>query len=398
MTHVEKPLAGVKVLDLTQAYSGPFATMHLADHGAQVIKVEIPGNGDQTKDWSPLRNGASGYFGYINRNKRGIALNLKSDEGKEVFKDLVREVDVVCENFRVGTMEKLGLDYEVLRAVNPGLIYASISGFGLEGSMAKLPCYDVVAQAEGGMISMTGFPGQPVKVGPAIADNYSGTYLALGITMALYQKQKTGMGRRLDVSMVDTIFSILESGVVEYTVNGKMVGPFGNRDPSIAPFDSFPTKDGEFVMACGTDKFWKRLCEVMKKPELVEDERYNSNAQRLVNYAELKKEIVSWSERFMVREVEEQIVRAGIPFGRIKNMQQVCESELIKSRNMLWTVHDHGIGEDILIPGTPIKFHGSEDEARFSAPVLGENTKEILIDLVGYSEKKIKQLQKDAVI
>lgn len=198
--------------------------------------------------------------------------------------------------------------------------------------------------------------------------------------------------------MVDTIFSILESGAVEYTVNGKVVGPSGNQDPSIAPFDSFPAKDGEFVMACGTDKFWKRLCEVMGKAELAEDERYNSNAQRLANYTELKKEIVSWSESFTVREVEEQIVRAGIPFGRIKNMQQVCESELVKSRNMLWAVHDHGIGENIRIPGTPIKFHGSEDEVRFSAPVLGENTKEVLTDLVGYSEEKIKKLQKDAVI
>ena len=211
----EKPLTGVRVLDLTHAYSGPFCTMHLADQGAEVIKVEIPNKGDQSRNWAPFKNGSSGYFAYINRNKYGLSLDLKTEEGKDIFKKLIAETDVLCENFRVGTMEKLGLGYDVLKEINPGLIYASISGFGLEGPMAHRPCYDIIAQAMGGMMSMTGFGDQMTKVGPAIGDNYSGTYLALGIAMALYQRSKTGKGRRLDVSMVDTIFSILEAGVVE---------------------------------------------------------------------------------------------------------------------------------------------------------------------------------------
>ena len=186
-----KPLTGVRILDLTHAYSGPFCTMHLVDHGATVIKLEIPGKGDQSRNWGPFKNGASGYYAYVNRNKYGLTLNLKEEKGKEIFKKLIREVDVVCENFRVGTMEKMGLGYDVLKEINPQLIYASISGFGLEGPEATQPSYDVVSQAMGGLMSMTGEKGHIFKVGPAIADNYSGTYLSLAIVMALYQKERT---------------------------------------------------------------------------------------------------------------------------------------------------------------------------------------------------------------
>lgn len=397
-SHLAKPLEGVMVLDLTHAYSGPFATMHLADQGATVIKLEVPRKGDQCRNWAPIKNEASGYFGYINRNKLGITLDLKSEEGKNVFKDLIKEVDILCENFRVGTMEKLGLGYDVLKEINPGLIYASISGFGLEGPMAKRPCYDIIAQAMGGMMSSTGFPDRMVKVGPAIADNYSGTYLSLGIVMALYEKEKTGKGRRLDVSMVDTIFSILESGVVEYTVNNKILHPSGNQDPSIAPFDSFCAKDGEFVMACGTDQFWSSLCEEMGMPNLTDDPRFITNASRCEHYGELKPIIESWTSLYDIDEIEETIVSAGIPFGRIQNIAQVCESDLIKEHNMLWEIYDKGIGEKIKIPGTPIKFQGNEDVAVSCAPLLGEHTIQILKETLHYSDEKISFLKENTVI
>lgn len=272
-----KPLTGVRILDLTHAYSGPFCTMHLADHGATVIKLEIPGKGDQSRNWGPFKNGASGYYAYVNRNKYGLTLNLKEEKGKEIFKKLIREVDVVCENFRVGTMEKMGLGYDVLKEINPQLIYASISGFGLEGPEATQPSYDVVSQAMGGLMSMTGEKGHIFKVGPAIADNYSGTYLSLAIVMALYQKERTGLGRRVDVSMLDTIFSILETGAIPYTLNGKIAEPAGNRDPEIAPFDVLKAKDGSFAIACGTQKFWKSLCQVMNRPELAENPHFIDN-------------------------------------------------------------------------------------------------------------------------
>lgn len=395
----EKPLSGVRVLDMTHAYSGPFCTMHLADQGAEVIKLEVPGKGDQSRNWAPFKNGSSGYFAYFNRNKYGLSLNLKSEEGKEIFKKLIKETDVLCENFRVGTMEKLGLGYDVLKEINPSLIYASISGFGLEGPMAQRPCYDIIAQAMGGMMSMTGFDGQMTKVGPAIADNYSGTYLALGIVMALYQRSKTGMGRRLDVSMVDTIFSILESGVVEYTINGHIAKPEGNRDPGISPFDSFEAKDGSFVIACGTDNFFKILCDLMGRPELVEDPRFTTNAKRCEHhYADLKPIITEWAKQYTVDELETMIVDAGIPFSRIYNVQQICQSDIIRDRNMLWTVHDTGIGEDIQIPGTPIKMHGCEDAPRQPAPTVGEHTRKLLGDILQMEDKELDALQDKGII
>lgn len=390
----EKPLAGVRVLDMTHAYSGPFATMHLADQGAEVIKLEVPGKGDQTRAWEPIKNGGSGYFSYINRNKYGIGLNLKSEEGREIFKELIANVDVLVENFRVGTMEKLGLGYDVLREINPKLIYASISGFGLEGPDAKKPCYDIVAQAMGGMISMTGFEGNPVKVGPAIADNYSGTYLALGITMALFQRERTGLGRRLDVSMVDTIFSILETGVVQYTVSGIVSKPEGNRDPVIAPFDAFKAKDGMCVIACGTDGFFATLCSVMNMPELASDPRFISNSARCEHFlSELKPIIEEWTEKHTVDELDNMIGSAGIPFGKIMNIEQICNSDIIKNRNMLWSIDDPAIGENILVPGTPIKMHGCEDAPVKAAPILGQDTEDVLARLLNMDKEKIEELR-----
>ena len=394
-----KPLEGVRVLDLTQAYSGPFCTMHLADQGAEVIKIEVPGVGDQTRGWEPLEGAASGYYSYINRNKYGLTLNLKTESGKEVFRDLVKKADVVCENFRVGTMERLGLGYETLKELNPKIIYASISGFGLEGPMAARPCYDVVAQAMGGMMSMTGAGDEIVKVGPAIADNYSGTYLALGVAMALFQRERTGLGRRLDVSMVDTVFSILETGVVQYTLKGIVSRPEGNRDPVIAPFDAFEAKDGMFVLACGTDKFFRALAGAMGQPELAEDPRFASNSARVENYIPALKNIIeNWSRQLTVDELEEIIAAAGVPFGRVQNTKQACESEVIRSRNMLWNIYDPAFGREISIPGTPIKMHGCEDAPLKAAPLLGEDTVSILKNLLGKDDQSIKQLKEEHVI
>ena len=216
--------------------------------------------------------------------------------------------------------------------------------------------------------------------------------------MALYEREKTGKGRRLDVSMVDTIFSILESGVVEYTVNNKILSPSGNQDPSIAPFDSFDAKDGQFVMACGTDRFWTSLCEVIGMPNLTDDPRFITNANRCKHYGELKPIIEGWTSLHNIDEIEETIVSAGIPFGRIQNIAQVCESDLIKEHHMLWEIYDKGIGEKIKIPGTPIKFQGNEDMAVSCAPLLGEHTVQILKETLHYSDEKISFLKENTVI
>lgn len=389
-----RSLEGVRVLDLTQAYSGPFCTMHLADHGAEVIKVELPGTGDQSRTWAPFKNGYSGYYAYINRNKQGITLNLKTAEGRAVLKELVQKSDVLCENFRVGTMEKLGLDYPALCQLNPRLIYGSISGFGLDGALAPRPCYDIVAQAMSGMMDVTGFPDQAcVKTGPSIGDNYSGTYLALGIVMALFQRERTGKGQRLDVSMLDSLFSVMENFIIQYTITGATPRRRGNIDPGIAPFDCYPASDGSFVLGCGTDRFWRSLCELMDRRDLLSDPRYQTNALRCENYLpDLKNAVCGWTRRHTMEELERMVTAAGIPCSRIYTVAEAADQDQIARRHMLWMVQDPGIGEAIDIPGTPIKMHGQPDAPRCAAPTLGQDTSRILRSLLGYSEEKLRTL------
>lgn len=397
---MKRALEGIRVLDLTQAYSGPFCTMNMADQGAEVIKIERPGVGDQTRTWGPFRNGYSAYFAYINRNKKGMTLDLSQEEGKEVFKELVKTADVVCENFRVGTMDKLGLGWDVLKEINPRLIYASISGFGLEGPLAKRPCYDIIAQGMSGMMSVTGHPdGPPCKIGPSVGDNYSGAYLCMGIAMALYEREKTGVGQRIDVAMVDTLFSIMENFVVEYTVDGKTPMRAGNIDPGIAPFDSFHAKDADFVMGCGTNKMFAQLCEAMGREDLITNPLYDSNVKRCENYLPgLKSIIEEWSTQKTVAELEEIITAKGIPFGPIYNIPQITEHPLIKQRNMLWEVEQPGMDSTIRIPGCPIKMHGKPDEPQKAAPILGEDTKDILKNILHFSDNKIEGLLEKDVI
>ncbi|HQA50956.1 MAG TPA: CoA transferase [Syntrophomonadaceae bacterium] len=395
---MKKALEGVKVLDLTQAYSGPFCTMHLADHGAEVIKVERPGMGDQSRTWGPIVNNYSAYYTFLNRNKKGITLDLKSEQGREIFLKLVEDADVVCENFKVGTMEKLNLGYDVLKERNPRLIYASISGFGLTGPLAELPAYDIVAQAMSGLMSITGFPDNPpTKVGPSVGDNYTGTYMALGICMALYHREKTGQGQRLDVAMVDTLFSILENAVVEYTVAGNVPNRSGNADPGIAPFDSFMAKDGMIVMGVGTNAMWAKLCNLMNRPELIDDPRFRTNDDRCKNYLPDLKEIVeSYTKTLTGKELEKVMNEAGIPFGFINNVAEAAEHPQLQEREMLLEVEDPVLGK-IRIPGIPIKMHSTPGSVEHSAPTLGQHNEEILSKL-GYSEETIRNLSENGVI
>lgn len=393
-----KALEGVKVLDLTQAYSGPFCTMHLADHGAEVIKVERPGMGDQSRTWGPIVDGYSAYYAFLNRNKKGITLDLRSEQGREIFFRLVEKADVVCENFRVGTMEKLGVGYEVLKEKNPRLIYASISGFGLEGPLSKLPAYDIVAQAMSGLMSITGFPDSPpTKVGPSVGDNYSGTYLALGICMALYHRERTGEGQRIDIAMVDTLFSILENSVVEYTVAGNVPHRSGNADPGIAPFDSFMAKDGMIVMGVGTNAMWAKLCELMQTPELIDDPRYRTNDDRCKNYLpDLKAVVENYTQSHTGQELQQIMNEAGIPFGSIYTVAEAANHPQLNHREMLVEVVDPILGK-IKIPGIPIKMHSTPGNIEHSAPTLGQHNQEILTSL-GFSEEIVRELTSKKII
>ncbi len=394
-----KLLEGVTVLDLTQAYSGPFCTMHLADHGATVIKLERPPKGDQTRSWGPFKNGASAYYALINRNKKGVTLDLSSDKGKDVFRAMVARADVVCENFRVGTMEKLGLGYEDLKKVNPRIIYASISGFGLQGPLSSRPAYDIVAQGMSGMMSITGFPDSPpTKIGPSLGDNYTGSYLALGIAMALFNREKTGQGHRLDVAMLDTLYSAMENAVVTYTVEDVVPGRVGNIDPAIAPFDSFDAKDGMFVMGVGTDKMWQELCRAMGRPELGTDPRYATNDLRCKNYLpDMKAALLEWTTTKTIAEIETILVDMGIPFGPVLNIAEITEHPQIKARNMIQEVDDPALGK-VRLCGIPIKVQGSSDNIEKPAPRLGEHTEEVLASFLGLDRAAIEELKQAKAI
>ena len=392
-----RPLEGVRILDLSQAYAGPFCTMNLADHGAEVIKIERPGVGDQVRTWGPMKNGESGFHACLNRNKAGMTLDLKSEEGKEVFRRLLKTADVVCENYKVGVLEKLGFSYETMRKINPRIIYGNITGYGLEGPLAQRPCYDIVAQAMGGMMDVTGFcGGLPTKVGPAIADNYTGALLAIGILMALYRRERTGEGCHIDVAMVDTMIHILDHFIIDYTILGEKHSRSGNNDQSIAPFDSFAAKDGMFVLACGTDEMFARLCALMDRPDLRTDPRYATNYQRCCHYDALKPEIEKWSTGKTVDELEGEMLDAGIPFGRIQDVEQVVNNPQTRARNMLWEVDQPGMG-NIVITGSPIKISYEEDKLIRAAPTLGEDNARILGDL-GYSPEDLAALTEKGVI
>ena len=396
---MDKMLEVVKVLDVTQAYSGPFCTMHLADHGAEVIKVESPA-GDQSRTWLPFLKKCSGYFSYINRNKKGIAVDLKTEEGKEVLSRLIEKSDVLVENFKVGTFARLGFPYEKLKEINPRIIYGSVSGYGLEGPLADRASYDIVAQAESGMMDMCGFPdGDPVKVGPAIADSYTGTYLALGIMMALYKREKTGRGARIDVAMLDTMFSVMENHVMEYTMLGEHPTRMGNCDVMSPPWDMLHAKDGNFVVACGTQKFYELFCDVMGREDLKTDPKYADMRDRSRHYiGDLKDIIEDWTRTKTLDELEEAMVDAGIPFGRIRSIAECAEMPQIKLRNMLWDVYDPDAEQVITMPGSPIKIHGEDDYIACAAPTVGQDNDRVLKDIGGYTESEINGLRNNNVI
>lgn len=401
---MKRPLEGIRVLDLTQAYSGPFCTMNLADHGAEVIKIERPGSGDQTRAWGPMKNDYSGYYAYINRNKKGVTLNLQEEEGKEIFRKLLATADVVCENYKVGVLTKLGFSYEEMKKINPRIIYASISGFGLEGELSSRPAYDIVAQAMSGMMSVTGFAdGPPCKIGPSVGDNYSGAYLCMGVLMALYQREKTGLGDRIDVAMVDTLFSVMENFVMEYTIDGKTPHRAGNQDPSIAPFDSFSAKDGDFVMGCGTNKMFAGLCQAMGREDLITNPLYETNIARCENYLTgeeggLKAIVENWTKTKTLVELEEIIAGLSIPFGNILTIPEAAEHPQLQSRNMLWEVEQPGMDATIKMPGTPIKIHSEEDKAQKGAPILGEDNAKVYGELLGLSKEEVEKLEANNII
>ena len=292
-----KALQDIVVLDLTRVLAGPYCTMMLADFGADVIKIEIPVKGDDTRGMGPFVNNSSLYYANVNRNKKSVTLNLKDPKGKELFLAMVKKADVVVENYRPGVMDKLGVGYDVLKEVNDRIIYAAVSGFGSYGRNSARPGYDIIAQAYGGLMSITGEPdGEPLRVGTAIGDVLGGMNLTIGVLMALHARELSGKGQRVDVALVDSVISSLETGTQRYFASGKLPRRIGNRYASAYPYDSFKAKDGSFVIGCGNDKLFNLLCtRVLHREDLLTDPRFLNNALRCENHAALKVEIEKWS-------------------------------------------------------------------------------------------------------
>lgn len=395
---MKRPLDGIRVLDLSRVLAGPYCTMLLADMGAEVIKIERPETGDDSRFFSPFKDGESGYYIFLNRGKKSITLNLREPEAVAVFKDLVKISDVVVENFKPGVVEKLGIGYSELKRVNPRIVYASISGFGQDGPFAHRPAYDIVAQAMGGLMSITGYPEvPPTRAGNSLGDVTSGLFTAYGILLALFHRERSGDGQYVDVAMMDSIFSFLENNVMRYLFSGVVPTRIGSRHPISAPFDIYQAKDGYVVIAVANDALFKRFAEAIGKPELALDERFVTDPQRLAHQQELKEIIEEWTREQAVEEVVEYLNGFSIPSSPVLDIAQVCAHPQIQARRMLVEIEQPGLGP-IKVPATPVKLSETPAVVTGPAPALGEHNQEVLETLLRYSAVRIEHLKAKGAI
>lgn len=374
--------------------------MILADFGADVIKVETPATGDDTRTWGPIVNGYSAFYAYINRNKRGITLNLKTEEGKRIFLELVRKVDVVVENFRPGVMKRLGLDYQRLKEINPQLIYASASGFGTYGPYAMKPGYDVVAQAMGGLMSLTGpIDGEPYKAGAAVADVLTGLNLTVGILSALHYRQCTGKGQYFEVALVDSIISLVSVETYEYLYNGIKTRRIGNKNVMLSPYGTYKASDGDFVICCGNQKLFEQLCtRVLHRPELIEDQRFCDMPARAEHYDLLKQIIEEWTGTHTVEENVACLEREGIPTAPIMDIEQIYHDSHMRDAREMFIETEHPSLGKVVMTGTPYKLSESKAQFFHRAPYLGEHNEEVLHSMLGLNGEEICRLAREGVV
>ena len=388
-------LDGIKIIDLTQAMSGPFATMLLGDLGAEVIKVEPP-DGDQTRSWAPpYMDGLSSYFMSTNRNKKSISIDLKTPEGKEILKRLIESSDVLVENFRPGVMEKFGFSREEAMKLNCKLIYCSISGFGQTGPMKDLPGYDLVILAMSGLLGITGNPGSsPVKFAVPIADITTALFAAVSILASLYRRKDTGKGQYIDLSMLDSNFLVLTHQLTSYLSTGKNPEKLGSAHSSIAPYQAFRTKDGYIVITVGTEKLWGIFCNILD-PSLMEIKEFRTNVDRVEHRELLESRINKLLEDKTTSEVYKILSDAGIPCAPVNTVSDAVNNEQIKFREMIVNMDsDYG---NVTLPGTPFKLSDTPGTVRLPPPWLGNGNEEILTDS-GYTSEEIKDLYSKNVI
>lgn len=396
----EKPLSGIRVIDLTRVLAGPYCTMILRDLGAEIVKIETPGTGDDARQYGPFldrERTKSAYFMSINCGKKSLALDLKSATGKEIFAALIVRADVLVENFRPGTLDRLGFGLERIRELNPTLIVAAASGFGQTGPDSRQAAYDMIIQARSGLMSITGTEaGQRVRVGSSIADIVTGMYTAIGILAALYRRSHSRIGASLDIAMLDSTISVLENAIARYQVTGKAPVPLGARHPSITPFESFHTADGEIIIAAGNDRLYATLCVVLGKPELIDDPRFCTNDARTENFQSLRAAINAVLATNVSAHWLAILSENGIPCTKINDTNDLFRCRQVAARNMLLPVESEN---EFKVAGNPVKFAGEPEEmVRPKPPRLGEHNEEILRDWLGFSAADIAALYREGVI
>ena len=393
------PLHGVRVLDLTRVVAGPYCSMFLGDLGAEVVKIEQPVAGDDTRGWGPpFTGGESAYFLSINRNKQSLTLDLKSKRAAEILRALAKRADIIIENFRPGTMERLGLGEKDLRRINPRLIYGSLTGFGADGPMSDWPGYDLIVQAWGGLMSITGMPdGEPVKVGVAIIDLVAGLMLGKAIVAALYVREKTGVGQRIDTSLLEAEVASLINVGSNYLIGGNIPARWGNAHPNIVPYQHFKTADGYLVIGVASETIWKRFCAAVGEGALIDDPRFSNNAKRVENRSTL---IGLLSVMFSKRDNDtwfQLLTRAEVPCAPVQTIDQVFHAPQVLHRKMLLDV-DHPTAGKIRMAGIPVKFSDTPAAVRKPPPLLGQHNEEVLRNWLGMSAAAIEELKKEKII
>jgi formyl-CoA transferase len=392
-------LEGLVVLDLTRVLAGPFSGMILADLGADVIKVEEAGKGADERHLGPFKNGESAYFMNLNRNKKGITVNLKSAKGKELFRSLVKKADVVLENFRPGTMEKLGLGYEELRLLNPALVYGAVSGFGHYGPYKDRPGYDIISQAMSGLMSTTGWPdGEPTRTGTAMGDVLGGLSVTIGILAALRHRDATGQGQKVDVALVDSSVASLEIINMIYLVEGRIPQRIGNRYESTYPYDSFKATDGSLVIGTANDKLWQILCKEMGRPDLADREEWSRVRDRVREHVAVKIEVEKWTVQHPVAELVDRLLAAGVPAAPIYDIAQVVADPHIAGAREMFVEMEHPVAGKMKITGSHIKLSETPPTIRTPSPALGQSNAEIYGGRLGLSEAELQQLRDEKVI
>ncbi len=396
---MKPPLSDVLVIDLSRVLAGPYCTMMLGDLGAKIIKIEAPVIGDGSRLWGPpWAGGESAYYLCVNRNKKSITLNLKSEKGREIVRELVRKGDILVENFRVGTMERWGLDYESLRKIKPGLIYCSITGYGQYGPYKDRPGYDFIIQAQGGIMSITGpVEGPPMKVAVAIVDVTAGLYAAVAILAALHEREHSGEGQHIDIALLDSQVAWLINVGSNYLVSGEVPKRYGNAHPNIVPYEPFETRDGWIALGVGTDHQWRRFCKLAGCEELGNDPRFVTNPKRVENREALIPLLQRVFKKKNAQEWLKLLLEAGIPCAPINNVKEVFEDSQVRARDMVVEL-PHPTAGTVRLAGSPLKLSRTPARMEQPPPLLGQHTEEVLSKYLGYTPADLARLQDEGVI